>query len=899
MISKETLKKNFSSEYKKYYKVKLFAQMGFLRKKCTACGSFFWTLDIGRTVCPNPPCSSYEFIGKPVGRKMSYIETWDAIKKFFVKNGHTPIDSYPVVCRWFPGLYFTIASIVAFQRSLNGKTVFEMPANPLIIPQSCLRFNDIPNVGVTGRHLTNFVMIGQHSISDEKKKQGYWKDKCIDLDFHLLTEVFKIKPEEINFVEDVWVGPNAFGYSLEYYVGGLELGNAVFTEFVGTPASYSVMKEKIIDMGAGLERFAWLTQGTPTCYDAVFDAVAKKLLKLVDYDKKFWLNYMKTAGRFNVEDFHNYNEAKSRIAKEIGTSASDLVKITAPVEAVYAIADHAKTILFAVADGGLPSNVGGGYNLRVILRRALGFIEQFNFDVDFYEVCRMHAKYLKDFNPRLHACLEELEDIIAVEKERYKSSRKKGEDLVHSLLKRNVIIDANKLTELYESHGVTPETVEKITKNAGVRIDIPSDFYTKISEKHMKEKVMEEMRLDLEGLPDTRLLFYEDQSRKEFDAKVLRIIDNKYVVLDQTAFYGRAGGQQGDTGFINNCRVFDAEKYGTIIVHLVEKPTFSVGDSIHGKLDWMHREQLMKHHTAVHVVHGAAHKLLGNHIWQAGASKTAEKAHIDITHYKALTEKETDEIEELANKIVKKKIKINKYMLSRQEAEKKFGFTIYQGGAIPQSRLRIIEIPNFDVEACSGTHCTNTDQMDPIVITNTERIQDGVVRITLVSADAAVKYLEERKRILKDAEKILGVNGEATIDAAKHLFEKWKKAKKKVEKMDEDQYKAVITSLKKRMKNNVLVEKIGNYDVKKLQGLSKILSADNRAIILFGLSDKIYIFGSAGSKTNLNMGKIIRELCEALGGKGGGSQTLGQGFGVKKENLNDVIEKLRKELTQK
>ncbi len=898
MISKESLKKEFSAQYKKYYEVKLFKQLGFMRKKCTSCGAFFWTLEKDRKLCPNPPCSSYEFIGNPVGKKMDYLETWKAIEKFFVKNGHESIESYPVVCRWFPGLYFTIASIVAFQRSLNGKTVFELPANPLIIPQSCLRFNDIPNVGVTGRHFTNFVMIGQHSIYDEKKKSGYWKDRCIDLDFRLLTDVFKIKPEEINFMEDVWVGPNAFGYSLEYYVRGLELGNAVFTEFVGTPDSYRVMKEKIIDMGAGLERFTWITQGTPTCYDTVFEPVVNKLLKLVDYDKKFWLNYMKIAGRFNVEDFHNYSDAKNRIAKEMGKSPGDLIKTTAPVETIYSIADHAKTILFAVADGGLPSNAGGGYNLRVILRRALGFIEEFGFDVDFYDVCKMHAAHLEKFNPRLKQCLKGLEDIINVEKGRYKTSRKKGEDLVSSLIKNNTIIDQPKLVELYESHGVTPETVEKLAKQAGAQIEIPSDFYTKISEKHMKEKVEDGAKLNLDGLPDTRLIFYEDQNKKEFDAKVLRIIDDKYVILDQTAFYGRAGGQQGDIGFINGCKVYDTEKYGSVIVHLVENPIFVVGDNVHGKIEWPHRQQLMKHHTSVHVIHGSAHKLLGNHVWQAGAHKTAEKAHIDITHYKALTEKEFDAIEELANKIVKKAVKINKYVLSRQEAEKRFGFTIYQGGAIPQNKLRIIEIPGFDVEACSGTHCDNTKQMEQIVITSTERIQDGVVRINLVAADLALEYLQERKEILKQVESILDVKGRATIDEARHLLEKWKKTRKKSVQMDEKQNKSVITSLKKRIKKNALIEKVGNYDTKKLQGLSKILSAEDRIIVLFGLAEKIYVFGSAGAKTSVDIGKIVRGVCEDLGGKGGGSRQLGQGFGIKKEDLDEVMKKLREKLSK-
>jgi len=896
MTPKDKLKKKFSADPDKYYHVALFDELGFTRKQCEKCAAWFWTLQSDRTVCPNTPCSSYEFIGNSPTKKLDYVRTWKVIERFFVKNGHTSIQSYPVVCRWFPGLYFTIASIVAFQRAVDNKTVFEMPANPLIIPQSCLRFNDIPNVGVTGRHGTNFVMIGQHSIYDEKKKQGYWKDRCIELDFLLLKNIFKIKPEEINFLEDVWVGPNAFGYSLEYYVRGLELGNAVFTEFLGTPENYKHLPEKIIDMGAGLERFTWLTQGTPTYYDAVFGPVTKKLLKLVDYDKNFWTKYMKIAGNFNMEDFRNYRFAKEKAAKLLGMNTEKLIKTTAPVEAIYAIADHSKSILFAVSDGGLPSNVGGGYNLRVILRRALGFIDEFRFDIDLFDVCKMHAKNLRTFNPRLKQGLAELEDILNVEEERYKASRKRGEAIVVSMISKNEQFSDEKLIQLYESHGVTPETIEKIANKQKTIISIPTDFYRMISERHMKEVVEEEDKINLEGLPPTRLLFYEDQNMKEFDAKVLRIINNKYVVLDQTAFYGRAGGQDGDTGFINHYRVYDTEKYGDIIVHLVENPAFKEGDIVRGKIDFERRQQLTKHHTAVHMIHGAARKTLGNHIWQAGANKSAEKAHLDITHYKALTEEEIEKIENLANKMIQKSQKINKYVLSRIEAENRYGFILYQGGAIPHANLRIIDIPGYDVEACSGTHCTNTKEMEHIIITSAERIQDGIVRINIVAGNSAKEYMERQKEILEMSEKILGVKKQKLIPATRNLVSKWKKLKKDLEKNTEQRAKKFTKDLESKIINNVLIAEIEDADMKTLQNVSKQLSSDKRIIILFGIADKIYVFVSAGENSGKDAGKIVRDICEKLGGKGGGSKLLGQGVAFSREKLEDVIKDLENEL---
>ncbi|MFQ5921073.1 MAG: alanine--tRNA ligase-related protein, partial [Nitrososphaerales archaeon] len=271
MGEKEELVARFSSEPDKYYRVELFDKAGFSRSRCTNCGSYFWSLE-SRERCANCD-TAHTFIGDPpTSKRLDYTNTWKAVEDFFVKNGHAGVKRYPVVCRWREDLFFTVASIVDFQRVIGGKVVFELPANPLIVPQMCLRFNDIENVGVSGKHYTSFCMIGQHSISNGGD-QGYWKDRCIDLDYRMLTEVLGIKKEEILFQEDVWLGYGAFGYSLEYFVRGLELGNAVFTEFEGSPKEHRTMKERVVDMGAGLERFSWITMGTPTSYDCTFGPV--------------------------------------------------------------------------------------------------------------------------------------------------------------------------------------------------------------------------------------------------------------------------------------------------------------------------------------------------------------------------------------------------------------------------------------------------------------------------------------------------------------------------------------------------------------------------------------------------------------------------------------------------
>ncbi|MBT3956476.1 MAG: alanine--tRNA ligase, partial [Nitrosopumilus sp.] len=358
-MDKNQILKEFSADPDRYYKVKLFEEQGFIRKACTKCGRFFWTLDANRTLCPDDGTDTYSFIGDPpTTKRFDYTQSWKQVEEFFVKNNHTSVSRYPVVCRWRDDLYFTIASVVDFQRVMGSKVVFEFPANPLVVPQTCLRFNDLENVGVTGRHFSSFCMIGQHSIPENG---GYWKDECVDLDFRLLTQQFGIKKEEVVFVEDVWSGGGSFGSSLEYFVRGLELGNAVFTEFQGELGQHATLDQKIIDMGAGLERFAWITNGTPTAYDCCFGPVNQILFEKIgiDSDSEMLKKYFTEIAR-EIDHFDDLNQVRRLAVKSAGITEDQVNKIITPLEGMYLIADHLRTLIFAIADGALPSNVGGG-----------------------------------------------------------------------------------------------------------------------------------------------------------------------------------------------------------------------------------------------------------------------------------------------------------------------------------------------------------------------------------------------------------------------------------------------------------------------------------------------------------------------------------------------------------
>jgi alanyl-tRNA synthetase len=437
---------------------------------------------------------------------------------------------------------------------MGSKVVFEFPSNPLVVPQTCLRFKDLENVGVTGRHFSSFCMIGQHSIPNS---DGYWKDECVDLDYRLLTEQFGIRKEEVVFVEDVWAGGGSFGSSLEYFVRGLELGNAVFTEFQGELGKHTTLDQKIIDMGAGLERFAWITKGTPTAYDCCFGPITNHLFEKIGIDsdsvllKKYFTEIAK-----GLEIYDDLMDVRKHAIKNTGLTDDQLNRIITPLEGMYLIADHLRTLIFAISDGALPSNVGGGYNLRMILRRVIATINRMNLKLDLDELIDLHIDYLKDTYPELNSSRDDIKSILRIESGRYEESKTRMEKTATRLKGRENPPTVDELITMYESDGITPDYLKELD----VISEIPSTFYSKLSDLHQSEKKKGIEKLPLENIPETEMLFYGNDPM-EFEAKVLKVFENS-VILDKTSFYARGGGQEPDHGIIADAKVNDVNKHG-------------------------------------------------------------------------------------------------------------------------------------------------------------------------------------------------------------------------------------------------------------------------------------------------------------------------------------------------
>ena len=805
MLSDKEQKKVFkeitSKEPDKYFPTKELRELGYMRKQCS-CGTYFWTIHKDREVCGDPACSGgfQVVVDNPSPIKLSFVEVWLKIVEVLEPRGYKPIKRYPCVARWNPTSEFTIASISAFQPYVITGEV-EPPAKKLIIPQFCLRFNDIENVGITGSHCTGFVMIGQHLFVPPEE----WHQGELFMDMHDFIHIgVGLAKEEITIHEDSWAGGGSFGCSLEFFSRGVELFNQVYTSYEQTPDGPRELKLKVLDMGLGQERVAWFSQGTPNMYEAIFPYVLSKLRKITEIELNLDLynKFSKYSAYLNIDEVEDLDAAWKEVADKLYMKADDLREAILPMTALYSIAEHSRSLLFAINDGMLPSNTGGGYNLRVIFRRAISFIDKFNWNVDMADVCIWHAEELKDFFPEVSEHLDEIRQILDVEKDKYYKTKEDTLKEIERILKEEKEITTDILVEKYDSMGISPDMFKEAARQKGISIKIPDNFYNLVVERHERVEQIHatgrEIDINLENVPETKSLYYYNYKDIKNDAKVLKIFKNieipdikvekkekkktrivNLVILDKTVVYPTSGGQLHDIGTINGQKFIDAFKQTNYTIHVLEDtPNFKEGDSVEVNVDKDWRTQLSQHHTATHIVNAAARDILGSHINQAGAKKTLKNSHLDVTHFEQISREDLLKIEKRANEIVKEAIDLKLSFIPRTEAELQYGMGLYQGGAVPGKNIRVVEVPGVDVEACGGTHLNNTSETGEIKIIKSQKIQDGIVRLIFTAGEATKKVKEEFNQILEDLKSILNVEESLLIGRASELFDKWKNVNK-------------------------------------------------------------------------------------------------------------------------
>jgi len=893
-VDKAELLSRLSAEPDTHYRVELFGEEGFERRACERCSRHFWTRDAGRTLCPDDDVGgAYSFIGDPpTSRRLDYAEAWRAVESFFVGHGHKSIGRYPVVCRWRDDLYFTIASIVDFQRPTGSGIRFEFPANPIIVPQPCVRFNDIGNVGVTGRHFSSFCMVGQLSMPDGEG--GYWKDGCMRLDYEMLTRTLGIPRDEITFVEDVWSGGGSFGPSLEYFVGGLELGNAVFTEFQGSLDDCRPLDQRIIDMGAGLERFAWVTMGTPTAYDCCFGPITSRMADAegVEAGTDELCAYYREVARALASE-PDAARARQAAISALSLGESRVSRTIEPLEGIYLVADHLRTLAFAIADGALPSNVGGGYNLRVLLRRMMARLGRLGARHDLDELVSLHVEYLRGTYPELAESAGEIREIVGLEARRYTGMRSRMESIASRLKAKKAEPTVGELITLYESDGVPPDYLREL----GAIREIPGEFYERLSELHQSPKTdAPAPPPGLEGLPRTEALFHGDDP-PEFEARVLHA-GGGIVVLDRTSFYARSGGQEPDHGTIGGSRVTDVSSHGGVIAHAVEGDLPSAGSTVRCAVDTARRAAVTAHHTSTHILNSSARQVLGSWVWQHSAFKDDTHARLDITHHSALTPEEVSRIESAANSVVRRNLEVSIREHAREEAESRYGFRIYQGGVVPVDAVRIVSVGDFDVEACGGTHVRRTGEIGLLKVTQAERVQDGVVRLVFKAGEAALAHVQDGERTLSWVAGKIGADRQKIPESLERRLGSGEAARTRLRALTKRSSAGAAqeaASKARRLGRVTLYTTIDvDLDADYHIAVGEAAVASDALLVYLALvrdGDRVRVVAYSGAEasTALRAGELAKEASAALGGSGGGSARFGQGGGVEASRAQEAI----------
>lgn len=875
---KALVRPEFEKNPELYYPTKTFEKIGFSRAQCHKCKHFYWRKSEKSTTCGDANCvEKYLFIGKGTGigrkgQKLSLTDAWNSYKDAMT-SARIPckvVDRYPVVARWRADVDFCAAGIYCFQPyCMTGE--LDPPANPLIASQFCVRFNDLDNIGVTGRHYSGFMMLGMQ-VFNKPNDYIFFKDEVVEFNYRWLTEFLEVDPEEITFIEDVWCGGGNLGPCVEYFIGGLEVGNMVFIEYkTYHDGSREKLDVQVVDVGIGLERIPWLINGSSTSYIDVFKHALPFLSQKlqIETQHEIWDKFGPYSSLLNTDETEDIDKTWIQVANLIGEDVEKVKSAISPIKDLYVILDHTRTLYVILYDGLLPSNVGGGGNVRNIFRRVLALLHKNNWwnklGIDgLVELCEFHKKDMEEIYGKGHfKQYDSLRKILEVEIQKWENTDKKQkEDLKKLLDKKKGELTIDDWILAMQSWGMP---ADKISEFSGKQI--PGNLYYEIATRLEKTVVPTEISLySTNHLSPTEFLYYADQNKMEFEAKIVSIYVNmnkeskgkkNIVILDKTSFYPTSGGQQNDTGILNingeEYEVVNVEKVGNCALHYLNKELIDLDISnavVTGKVNYHRRRQLMSHHTGTHIMFASAKKILGPHVWQNGAKKTTEKAHLDITHYQSLTTKEEQEIENEANRIVMDSINISKYFMNKKEAEMNYGFSLYQGGVVPGNSLRIVQIANTDVEACCGTHCDNTAEVGWIKVLKSYKIADGIIRLEYVCFERALEELNQESEIITELCQDWGIEKSAIVKTGNRFFEDFKKYSNKVQKQDTQilnyQMKLVESRPEKLYIQVTDHDTVGFFIANVNEIQAKFLKEQGKGVIFL---HKEYIYGLIGNES--------------------------------------------------
>lgn len=984
-----------SPELQEMFDLRFFHDHGWIRKECPTCKEPFWTLDERRTLCGDSTCEEYQFLGDPLtDDPMSLAEMREAFLSYWEGKSeeagggpapddrdpgsddsgadgspeHTRVPRNPVVARWRDDIYLNIASIANYQPHVTSGEV-PPPANPLVVSQPCIRLNDLANIGRSGRHFACFEMMGHHAFNSEAWGEHYWTEACVAHGQRFLTDTLGLDGRRITYKEAVWSGGGNAGPCFEVFAGGLEVATLVFMcleedeegELEIKGERYAMMDLKIIDTGWGLERLAWASTGTPTAYDTVFPDAIKKVRSLASVpiaddarSRQLVEMHARVQGVLNLDIGTRLDklreEVVGRMAEHgIETTVAELEEVMDPIEAMYALCDHLRCLSFMVGDGIVPGNVKAGYLERLIFRRAFRFMERLGIDEPLSDLLAWNMERMLDEFPEFEPAIERAREIAELEHERFVESRERGLRLVERILGKRKELGVDDLVDLYDTHGLGPNTVAQAARTMGVDVDVPDTFDAIVAERHGKEKRAKASGVVPTDVPQTRRIFYEDagQWEREFEAtvtwvgvadvKALGLLDEdgkvsidvgvfrgeaepdqvKLVTLDQTCFFHETGGQPCDQGVLHAkklagvCKVI---KEGEQPVHVVVDPEGIIvpGTKVQGIVDWELRMDHTRSHTATHIMNQSVRRVLGQHSWQAGTQKYPDCARVDMTHFRRPTREEVHAIERLANAVVMQGRPVIREWHKRNEAESKWGTQLLQGGIPKGNDVRVVRIgpapeggeldaptgpvragEDFDVEYCGGTHCMTTQSVGPIKVYRTERIQDGIERFEYSAGLHGVARWQGDADLLRDAASELQVAPPELPQAAKRFFDEWKERGKLLDEVRRQlaELKAQAAAGGAQEVGGVRIIMESGLEPGALQKTAAELIGNGSTVALLAApaGDQVRLLFARSPDVDIDMGALLRDVAVHVDGKGGGRPDFAQGGGTKADGLEACL----------
>ena len=855
---------------------------------------------------------------------------------FFVEKGHKIEPSASLVPVDDPSLLWINSGVATLKKYFDGR---EIPENPRITnSQKSIRTNDIENVGKTARHHTFFEMLGNFSIGDYFKPEAIawaWEfltsEKWLALEKEKLsvtihpedTEAYDIWKNVIGLPEDRIIriegnfwdigegpsgpnteifydrGPEADTWSPkeEMYPGGendryLEVWNVVFSQYNhNADGTYTELPAKNIDTGMGLERIVSVLQDVPTNFDTdLFIPIIREIEKL--------------------------SGAKYGVSKE-----QDV--------AFKVIADHIRTVAFAIADGALPSNEGRGYILRRLLRRAVRFAKTLGLNNSFmYKLVDIVAEIMIDYYPNVKESVNFVKDVILKEEDRFHETLNDGEAILNNIANevRNTtkVISGQDAFKLYDTFGFPIELTEEYAEELGLKVDLEG-FNEEMEKQKERARASRhddssmQVQSDLYNriIGDSEFVGYTQLIEKS--SKLLAIVDkednllDKYtgadvvkVVFERTPFYAESGGQVADRGEIIALgfkgEVLDVKKLpDKRHIHFVKvvEGELLVGNEYELVVNRNYRLNIEKNHTATHLLNEALRQQVGTHIKQAGSLVTDDKLRFDITHFAPLTKEEIERVEQEVNEQIWNALEIKTEEMPIAEARKLGAQALF--GEKYGDVVRVVSIGDYSIELCGGTHNANSSEVGIFKIVSESGVAAGVRRIEALTGEAAYEYLRKQEETLRSVEKLTKANSANVIEKVSSLQVEIKKLTKEKEILQQKIANAELNNLVNDIKEingvNVLTSVVESENMNHLKQLvdnakSKL---ENYVIAFASINEDKVNFVVAVDKAitdKYNAGKLVNVLATVCDGRGGGRPDMAQAGAKNKENINKAFEEL-------